>query len=1073
MESQIINLKNIVINTIISLNEYKKKDILYFNDTITNTNSLKKIYNDLENIELEIIENNLNYYTDFSNNYDIFIEYISNKKQNVVFNLAKIFCLIGTKKLNDLINICFGNSFFNSFRNTLSNIKYSKYLILSKHLHPINYKIIEWKNKPKTQTIRKNRIVEDFSIVEQSETLDCFDLARTSNNNYIKVYGIKLSIQNNEDESTMIISCIIDDIIIDCFKNNDYIKFRLFSLLDEKPKIDDFNNKKFNKFIECLTIKDLLIYNNTELYDRYICYLTNIKLMKKKPLSQLCKEFICNDMYLQRKILIQLLFDNDQENHYIAHMLYDLLKEDNNNQTILYDSLPVNIKCYLKNTIKNNIKLINKFNVNINIPLEQQINLLKVDDSVKEKAYNKLKEVNAKTDESGAKAKQYLDGLLKIPFQIYKEEPILKLVKENMNLYSNILNNINDNGITQQLNNLIIKKKNISNIEIINNVELLNNKLNYFIKYHFIDNQLKSYINDKRPILIYKNIIINNFIKIYNIKYKRLLHSGKKKNYLINNIKNFFYYLYNNNQLELIIDFFKLNDYDMKFVNIIHDSYNQILMNNCKLKKFMNDSNIILDNSVYGHQDVKLEIQKIFSQWINGGNQGYCFGFEGPPGVGKTSLAKNGISKCLIDENGEYRPFHFIGIGGSSNGSTLEGHSYTYVGSTWGKIVDILMTSKCMNPIIFIDELDKISNTEKGRELIGILTHLTDYTQNDEFQDKYFNGINIDLSKVLFIFSYNNPSNIDKILLDRIHRVKFEPLLLEDKIKISKLFLLPEIFNKMGLYNIIDIEDNIIEHIIKKYTCEPGVRKLKEILFDIIGSINIDILNNKISHIPIHLNINDIDKIYLKKKSKITITKIHKSSTIGIINGLWANSYGMGGIISIEASFYPSNVFLDYKLTGMQGDVMKESMNVAKTLAWNLYCNSHPKKISDFIDEITINKLQGIHVHAPEGATPKDGPSAGAAITTILYSLLTKKKINNLIAITGEICLKGNVTKIGGLDKKIIGGIDAGVKTFIFPKDNHEDFILFKNNNNGNLLNNINFIEVNHIEEILNIVFVD
>ena len=139
--------------------------------------------------------------------------------------------------------------------------------------------------------------------------------------------------------------------------------------------------------------------------------------------------------------------------------------------------------------------------------------------------------------------------------------------------------------------------------------------------------------------------------------------------------------------------------------------------------------------------------------WINGKESGYCLGFEGPPGVGKTSLAKKGLANCLKDENNESRPFAFIAIGGSSNGSTLEGHNYTYVGSQWGKIVDILVQSKCMNPVIYFDELDKVSDTPKGEEIIGILTHLTDTSQNDKFHDKYFSEIEFDLSKVLFIFS--------------------------------------------------------------------------------------------------------------------------------------------------------------------------------------------------------------------------------------------------------------------------------------------------------------------------------
>ena len=145
----------------------------------------------------------------------------------------------------------------------------------------------------------------------------------------------------------------------------------------------------------------------------------------------------------------------------------------------------------------------------------------------------------------------------------------------------------------------------------------------------------------------------------------------------------------------------------------------------------------ILDDSIYGHNHSKNQILKIFGQWMSGEQSGYCFGFEGSPGVGKTSLAKKGLANCLKDEHGVSRPFAFIALGGSCNGSTLEGHSFTYVNSTWGRITDILMETKCMNPIIYIDELDKVSKTEHGKEIIGILTHLIDTTQNDVFQDKY------------------------------------------------------------------------------------------------------------------------------------------------------------------------------------------------------------------------------------------------------------------------------------------------------------------------------------------------
>ena len=412
-------------------------------------------------------------------------------------------------------------------------------------------------------------------------------------------------------------------------------------------------------------------------------------------------------------------------------------------------------------------------------------------------------------------------------------------------------------------------------------------------------------------------------------------------------------------------------------------------------------------------------------------------------------------------------------MGGASNGSTLSGHNYTYVGSTWGKIVDVLMETKCMNPIIFIDELDKISKTEQGKEVIGILTHLVDYTQNQSFQDKYFTGIDIDLSKVLFIFSYNDPSLIDKILLDRIHRVKFNHLTLEDKLVICRKYILPELEEKLNIHSNVDISEEVLIHIIDNYTHESGVRKLKEILFEIYSEINLSLLNNYEDYInndtAVVLTKEMIDTNYLKKRRKISHKLVHAKPDVGIINGLWANALGMGGIIPIECNFYPSTNFLDFKLTGLQGDVMKESMNVAKTLAWKL---TPLKRQKELLKEFEKVKSYGMHIHCPEGATPKDGPSAGTAITTVLYSRLNNIKIPNHIAITGEIDLRGKVTAIGGLNLKILGGIRAGVTTFLFPEENIKDFELFKEEHNDKtIFETYKYIPVNNIDTVLKIVF--
>jgi len=377
-----------------------------------------------------------------------------------------------------------------------------------------------------------------------------------------------------------------------------------------------------------------------------------------------------------------------------------------------------------------------------------------------------------------------------------------------------------------------------------------------------------------------------------------------------------------------------------------------------------------------------------------------------------------------------------------------------------------------MNPIIFIDEVDKISRTEHGKEIVGILTHLLDPAQNDCFQDKYFTGIDLDLSKALFILSYNDVDAIDKILLDRVHRIKFDSLNLEDKLTICNTHILPEVYKKMGLEDMIYFTDEVLKFIIDEYTAESGVRKLKEILFEIVGEINLDILkySDKEYELPIHISIDDIKTKYFKDKHEIKHKKIHIESRVGIINGLWANSLGRGGVIPIQVGWRPSQQFLSLHLTGMQGDVMKESMNVSLTLAWELSDNSIKTKVrNEHASDKTIN---GVHIHCPEGSTPKDGPSAGTAITTAIYSMLNNKKIKYNIAITGEICLNGNVTEIGGLDLKILGAIKAGVKEILFPVENMKDYNNFMDKYKDTpLLEGIKFHPVSKIQEVFEIVF--
>ena len=909
------------------------------------------------------------------------------------------------------------------------------------------------------------------------QNYECFDLARTSRKFNTKVYGIKVAIKNQDERKTLIISGLVDDIIVNC-SDHTFIKKKIQSLYDEKPNDPEFVTSDFERFVNTLTIKELLIYGNDELYQRFIGYLTQVNLIKQKPISQNVKEFISCELYGQRRTLIQLLMKNsDPEFQYLAYLLYDLLTNDGNGngpdtieQTILFDSLPWNIKKFFRDAMKTTLKYtkdLSNFDSS-KIPIEQQICLLKASDNVKEKAMVKLKEVKAKSEDSGSKARQYLDGLLKIPFGIYKNEPMLSIMKSIKTDFNNIAALIEKNK-----SSYLSSKKKYTCIEIYKHIRSIQDKYIPQLQKKQLKKLKELFCKGKRDTIVANICYINGIIKKYDLKYAKLCHSGKKNNYMRDNMKQFLQQTQNN---KLIFGEMQKRfpaEFQLGVEKQLNLYINTINVKWANINSHMTRINTTLNNAIHGHSAAKRQLKRIIGQWINGEQTGYCFGFEGPPGVGKTSLAKNGLSQCLLnDTDNTHRPFAFIPIGGSCNGSTLSGHNYTYVGSTWGRIVDILIDKKCLNPIIFIDELDKVSKSEHGKEIIGILTHLVDSTQNESFQDKYFNGIDLDLSKALFIFSYNDPDAIDRILLDRIHRIKFDHLSLDDKLVIANNYLLPEIYKNVGLTDIIKLSDEILIYIIEHYTYEPGVRKLKEILFEIISEINLSVLQNtdKYTTIPIEVTKEDIKHYYLKERTEVRHAAIHDTPQIGVINGLWANALGKGGIIPIECYQFPAQNFMDLRLTGLQGDVMKESMNVAKTLAWKLTSKSKKKR---FITASTETKMQGIHIHCPEGATPKDGPSAGTAITISIYSLLNDKKIKNHIAITGEINLQGKVTAIGGLKLKILGGIKAGVKEFIFPKDNEKDFKKFMDKyGEKDIINNIIFHPVINIQEVLALVFV-
>ena len=302
-----------------------------------------------------------------------------------------------------------------------------------------------------------------------------------------------------------------------------------------------------------------------------------------------------------------------------------------------------------------------------------------------------------------------------------------------------------------------------------------------------------------------------------------------------------------------------------------------------KISDYISKVSQIMENSTFGHLEAKNKIMQVVCQWIsNPKSSGNIIALQGPPGIGKTSLVRNGIAKALG------RPFHMIALGGATDSTFLEGHNYTYEGSNWGRIASILMDSKIMNPVIFFDELDKVSGTKQGEEIIGVLTHLTDQTQNTNFNDKYFSGIDLDLSRCLFVFSYNDESLINPILRDRLVKINLNGFGVDDKIEIAKNYLLKELSTNIGLEDSeFHFSDEVLKDIIQKFTKEEGVRDLRRCLETILLKLNmakfINYKHNKdiklgedLSDIsfPVKVDINLTERL-LQNKKEMDFHKTH------------------------------------------------------------------------------------------------------------------------------------------------------------------------------------------------------
>jgi ATP-dependent Lon protease len=288
-----------------------------------------------------------------------------------------------------------------------------------------------------------------------------------------------------------------------------------------------------------------------------------------------------------------------------------------------------------------------------------------------------------------------------------------------------------------------------------------------------------------------------------------------------------------------------------------------------EIKEFLVNTKHILNTEVYGHCDAKDQIIRIVAQWISNPNsKGNVIGIHGNPGVGKTTLIKNGVCKALG------LPFAFIPLGGANDSSYLDGHSYTYEGSCCGKIVEVLMKNKYMNPVLYFDELDKVSMSQRGQDIINVLIHLTDPSQNNSFQDKYFSDIEFNLSKCLIIFTYNDNNCLDPILKDRMITIHTKDYNIHDKLEITKNHLLYNIKNDFDIEH-IDISNENISYIIEKTSSEAGIRNLKRSIECIISNINLECLLSGIPNKHVNIDRKTIDKYLSNSKDDVNPSLLH------------------------------------------------------------------------------------------------------------------------------------------------------------------------------------------------------
>jgi len=455
----------------------------------------------------------------------------------------------------------------------------------------------------------------------------------------------------------------------------------------------------------------------------------------------------------------------------------------------------------------------------------------------------------------------------------------------------------------------------------------------------------------------------------------------------------------------------------------------------------------ILDEDHYGLKKVKERIIEYLAvHKLSGKMRGPILCFVGPPGTGKTSIGKS-IARALN------RKFVKVSLGGIRDEAEIRGHRRTYVGSMPGRMIQGIKQVGTNNPVFMLDEIDKVGTDFRGDPSAALLEAL-DPEQNNAFSDHYLE-VPYDLSNVMFITTANILDTIPPALRDRLEIIRYPGYTEDEKFHIAKKFLIPKLLESHGLAKVkIEFEDSAIRSVIQQYTREAGVRSLERELSGVMRKVARKIAGGEKGR-EFKIKAADVQKYLGPIKFLPQLAEIE--DTVGMTTGLAVNEAG-GEILFIEVTLMPGKGTI--QLTGHLGDVMKESAQAATS-----YVRSHWAELG--LPEKFFHKFD-IHVHVPEGATPKDGPSAGIALTTAIVSAFTKIPVRKDVAMTGEVTLRGRVLEIGGLKEKVLAAHRAGVKTVIAPADNKKDLEDIPDY----VLNDLDFIWVKQVDDVLKVALI-